>query len=325
MFDLVFICDANNSIGFGHVNRCINLAKHLFKNNNKIKIGFLGSYVNEVKKRIRNNLNIKFIKKDDLVKSRCLVIDALGDDDDPNVFPTEKYKIAKYISENIIYLCSGTKTSKFPKDVICIGFQPSGITSKPPNIYWGLKYAPTLKIDYSYFKKRNKNKVLLALGGIKDISIVKVILEVLEKSHTFKRIDILWSPVNKNIFDEDIFKDSKIIKLHYDLKSISPLLFESSIVIATFGFLSYEALAHGAPLCSIATKKFQSDYGDLLEDRGLAYNVGLVNNNSKKKLSKLIKKTLDDADNLSIQAKKLMDGNGIKRLANIIENYCKYE
>ena len=116
-----------------------------------------------------------------------------------------------------------------------------------------------------------------------------------------------------------------LIKLHYDLKSISPLLFESSIVIATFGFLSYEALAHGAPLCSIATKKFQSDYGDLLEDRGLAYNVGLVNNNSKKKLSKLIKKTLDDADNLSIQAKKLMDGNGIKRLANIIENYCKYE
>ncbi len=37
MYDLVFICDANNSIGFGHVNRCINLAKHLFKNNNNSK------------------------------------------------------------------------------------------------------------------------------------------------------------------------------------------------------------------------------------------------------------------------------------------------
>ena len=316
------MCDANNSIGFGHVSRCIYLAKYSLKINKKIKIGFIGSYIKEVKYRIKNSLlDIDFIKNKGSIKSKCLVIDALGDDDDPNIFPLNKYNLARTIANNIIYLSSGTQIDKLPTNIICIGYHPSGIKSKPPNIYWDLKYAPTLEVDYKNLKKRNKNNVLLALGGIRDESLVNTIMEVVNQIDLFKQIDILVSPVNKKLNRINVFKTSKCINLHYNLKTISPLLFESGMVIATLGNLSYEALAHGAPLCLIATKKFQSEYGDLLKDKGLAYNVGLVNEKNQNKLLEFIKKTLIDSDQLSKQAIKLIDGKGIKRITNIISNY----
>ena len=98
---------------------------------------------------------------------------------------------------------------RFPEKIICIGYHPSGIKSNPPNIYWDLMYAPTLEIDQKNFKKRNKNKVLLALGGTQDASLINIILEVLNQVNMFEQIDILLSPVNKNIYRENINRSLK--------------------------------------------------------------------------------------------------------------------
>ena len=43
MFDLIFICDANSSVGFGHASRCANIAKQLLDLSKNIKIGFIGN------------------------------------------------------------------------------------------------------------------------------------------------------------------------------------------------------------------------------------------------------------------------------------------
>ena len=321
MYDLVFMCDANNSIGFGHTSRCINLAKYLLKFNNTLKIVFVGSYIKEVQRRIRKVVDIKIHEGNYKIKSKCVVIDALGNNNNPNVFPEKKYKVAQCISHNIIYICSGTEISFIPQDVVCIGYHPSGVTDNSPNIYWDLKYAPTLKIDKYNIIKRNKKNVLLALGGIKDKLFPNIILEAINKVNLFDQVDILLSPVNNVDLNKDIVKSFKTVNLHYDLKTISPLLSQSALIIATFGNLAYEALAHGSPLCLVATKKFQNEYGDLLLRKGLAYNFGFLNKDNKDKLPEFINKAMNDRAILSKQAKKLIDGNGIKRIAKIIKSY----
>ena len=89
-------------------------------------------------------------------------------------------------------------------------------------------------------------------------------------------------------------QESSYFRTHYNLKSISPLLYGAGVVVASFGNLSYEALAHKAPLCLVGTKKFQARYGEFLVKEKLAYNAGLINKYDPKSVLFAIKQTINE-------------------------------
>jgi spore coat polysaccharide biosynthesis predicted glycosyltransferase SpsG len=309
------MCDANASIGFGHASRCANIAKYLLKSSQNIKIGFMGNYVLEVKKRIIDILgSIEFLSENKKFNASCIIIDALGDNNDPDILPTAKFDYARKYSKNLIFLSSGSVIKDLPKDMICIGYHPSGVHSLSPNIYWGLKYAPTILSEKKNCVKRDYSSALLALGGVNNITVFDSVVDALKEIKTIKEVNILISPVNHNInFEYD--KKSSYFKTHYNLKSISPLLYKAGLVIASFGNLSYEALAHGAPLCLVGTKTFQAQYGEFLVKERLAYNAGLIDKYDTKNILFAINKTINNAKILS------MNGKGIMRQAAIIKQY----
>lgn len=321
MFDLIFICDANSSVGFGHASRCANIAKQLLDLSKNIKIGFIGNYVSEVKKRIITLLgSVEFLSYDDNYRSSCVIIDALGDNSNPDILPLKKFDIGRKFSKNLVFLSSGATIRGLPEDIICIGYQPSGINSIYPKVYWGLKYAPTLKVTSKNIIKRDSSSILLALGGINNSVVFNSIIDALKDFNSIKEVNILLSPVNQSLkFKYD--QNSNYFKTYSNIKSISPLLYKVGLVIASFGNLSYEALAHATPLCSVGTKKFQAEYGEFLFNENLAYNVGLIDCYNPKKVSVSIKKTIKNAGQLSHNATLKVDDRGIFRIANIIRNY----
>jgi len=321
MYDIIFMCDANASIGFGHASRCANIAKYLLKSSQNIKIGFMGNYVLEVKKIIIDILgSIDFLSENKRFKASCIIIDALGDHNDPDILPTVKFDCARKYSKNLIFLSSGSVIKDLPKDIICIGYHPSGVNSSSPNIYWSLKYAPTMLSEKKNFVKRDYSSALLALGGVKNSTVFDSVVDALKEIKTIKEVNILISPVNHNI-NFEYNKKSSYFKTHYNLKSVSPLLYKAGLVIASFGNLSYEALAHGAPLCLVGTKKFQAEYGEFLVKEKLVYNAGLIYKYDTKNIFYAINKTINNAKILSKNGKSKIDGKGIMRQAAIIKQY----
>ena len=315
------MCDASASIGFGHASRCANIAKHLLESSKKIKIGFMGNYILEVKKRIIALLgNVEFLNENCGFQSSCIIIDALGENNDPDKPPLNKFAYARKYTKKLIFLSSGSIIKGLPKDIVCIGYHPSGINSLSPNLYWGLKYAPTILPENKNFIKRDYSSALLALGGINNITVFNSVIDALKEIKSIKEVNILISPVNHNK-DFKYDQESSYFRTHYNLKSISPLLYKAGLVVASFGNLSYEALAHEAPLCLVGTKKFQALYGEFLVKEKLAYNAGLINKYDPKSVLFAIKQTINNAKILSINAKSKIDGKGIMRQAAIIKKY----
>jgi len=260
-----------------------------------------------------------FLDKFSGVKSKVAFIDMMFDSEDPNYLDIKFIDGVKNRSNKTIVLCSGTKIPNLPADIICIGYQPSINEYMKKNIYWNLNYAPTPEKNEIEFIKREDKYAFIALGGYKNSNILNVIIPALSSILKIKQVDILFSPVNKkiDISYEDIRNDFKI-NIHQFTKSISPFLSRSSIVIASYGNLCFEALSHGAPLCVLGQKSFQSEYSKLLEKKQVAVAIEKPIEKNKEYLYKKFNELFENKNSFSKRASFFIKPGGIKRISNII-------
>ena len=161
MKKIVFHTHANNNTGFGHLSRCINLAKILLDTDKTLKIYFTGNFSKGMKDWIISNLNIKF----ESPKKKCLAIyDRMDSIENPEIIDTELIKKIQKKSEHLVFLASGRKLKNkniFTNSTV-IGYKIGKEVSKKPNIFWDLKYTP---VNIKKVKIKSKNSVLIALGG----------------------------------------------------------------------------------------------------------------------------------------------------------------
>jgi spore coat polysaccharide biosynthesis predicted glycosyltransferase SpsG len=317
-FDIIFYCDANKNTGFGHASRCAHISFILHKYNANLKIGIIGDISKEPKKTMKNiNNNIKFINYKNNVKSKIAFIDKMFNFEKPSYIEDSFIEKIKEISDEIVLMFSGIKIQSIDKEITYIGYHPIKKKYKDNNIKWGIQYAPTniLKI-----KKitRNHNNILIALGGYKNNDEIKKLILSINLIKEIKTVDVLLSPVNKEVEIDKSFlrKDLKVSYLS-NVKTLSPYLASTSIVITSFGNLFYEALAHKTPTLIVAQKSFQMNYAKLFEEYSNILNLGFTTtlkmNQIKIKIKELLYKR-------GISKKKPIHipENGIVNIANII-------
>lgn len=319
MYDIVFYCDAGKSVGFGHLSRCIKVANKLLKYK-KLNIKFSGDFDVLVKDFLKKELN-KSVKIDTTKKfSRSYIsfVDRMFDYEDPNKVEKKFLDDISEVSYKTIMLTSGNKPPSISKAIKCIGYTPTITKKFKPNVFWGLKYAPTVDAEEIKNVNFNKEKVFLAFGGISNnIKFIKSVLYAINNIKKIKKIILLISPVNKllNVKDINLRKNLKL-NIVYKKKNIYHQIRSAYFVVSSYGNLCYECLSLNKPLFIIAQKKFQKKYGLILEKKKYAMYLASIDDYDINDMSKKFEFFLE-SKYTKTRFKKIIP-NGLKRISNIL-------
>ena len=319
LYDITFYLDATTHKGFGHGSRCLKIAKILLKNN-KFSICFVGDIDSKVKNFIKDEVSSITFEKNILnIKSKVSFIDMMFNSDDPDYLDKNFINNVNVNSNSTIILYSGVKIPSLSEDIICIGYQPSIEDNLRKNLLWSINYAPTLKLEEMQTSKRNNEYAFIALGGYKNNDGINLLLNILSSILEIKHIDILQSPVNTKL-DLKCLNSRKDLKIdvHYLIKSVSPFLSRSGLVLASYGNLCFEALAHGAPLGVLGQKKFQIEYASLLEEKKVALAIGELSIKKKYYIKEKIYQLIKNRNILSKNASLFVQPDGLQRISDII-------
>ena len=320
MYDLVFYCDAGSKVGFGHLSRCIKIANKILKYK-KLNIKFSGDYNVLVKDFLKRELN-KSVKIGNSKKlSRCYIsfVDRMFDYEDPNKVDTKFLDSINEVSDKTILLTSGNKPPTISRAIKCIGYTPTITKKFNPNIYWGLKYAPTVDAEEVKKVRFDTEKVFLAFGGINNNKrFIKSVILALNNIEQIKKITLLISPVNKllNLEDINLRKNLKL-DIAYKKKNIYHQIRSACLVVSSYGNLCYECLSLNKPLFIIAQKKFQKKYAIILEKKKYAIFLASIEQIDINKISKKFELFFKSKQNRNKNFKKI-NPNGLKRISDIL-------
>ncbi len=316
MKEIAFYTHANNKIGFGHLARCMNLSRILLKNNSKIKIYFIGKFTKNIKLWVSSEINVNF----SLPKKEHLAIyDRMDDKENPEKIDVEFIKKILARSKHLILFANGRKIikNKILSNSTIIGYKIGKETSKKPNIFWGLKYAP---VNTKRIKIKTRNSVLIALGGNNGNNNVDKLLKAISKSKDIKNIFFLISPVNKMKIKQNLIRKDQKIEFYYKVPKIEFLFEKINLVIASYGHLAYEALAACIPVCLVNQKRFQTIYSEALVKEELCSSAGNLKNITIRTISNSINETIINSDIYIKNNKKKFKDSGLLNVVKIIYN-----
>lgn len=284
-------------------------------------IGFQGEYAPGAARRLAHDLpSARRFGAADRVAARVAVIDRMNDTEDPEDFDPVLLDRVGRASGRVVFIVNGRAAPAVPDDVLCVGYKPGGPEPRPPNLLWGLDYAPVDGdvMGAAPMPAREAGRALVALGGAPDDTATRLAIDAIAGIARIVHVDLLASPVAGAATDDLPVGRGQSIERHVNLPSVAPLLRRAGIVVASYGHLAYEAIAAGAPVCLLGQKRFQADYAVHLERMGLAVVAGLAGEVDAAGLRHAIERTLDQAAALSARGPAAVDGGGIRRLADLI-------
>jgi spore coat polysaccharide biosynthesis predicted glycosyltransferase SpsG len=317
-FGVLFRVDALPSTGFGHAARCLQLAR-LCKGLGPL--AFQGSFSQVALARIEaERLDITLLRPDEEAHARVGVIDRMSEPTDMNAYDSQVTATLRATCHQLLYICSGTILPPAAPDVHVIGYQPADVAPLPDHVRWGLEYAPvSASLLESVGPERDRESVLVALGGHPDDGPLRALLGVIASLPEIIRVHVLLSPVMGQRDEAYRVGAHQTLRCHQNVPSVAPLLGQAGLVVASFGNLVYEGLALGAPLCVVGQKDFQVTLAEAMAVRGLVTCGGNVLALNAAALKAALELTLTQRDELSQLGPETVDGLGLERIANIIE------
>ncbi len=171
-------------------------------------------------------------------------------------------------------------------------------------------------------KKREFNgpieSVLITLGGTDPHSLTSLLADKLLQIQPNLSITLLAGPGCKNI---PALKDrqSETVKLLESTSQMAQTLFDHPVVFCSGGITLHEAMAVGTPAFVINQVSHQVEKADRAEKQGAAMNLGMAESWNKNRLPVILESSPDILKKMSQAGESLIDGKGLKRVADAIE------
>lgn len=339
--NVIFRIDSSEKIGNGHVERCLHLAKYFSKKKIRIIIIYRKMFeiqLNEFKKISSNIYKISHKSKD-----LSETIRFIKSHKKPDILIIDNYEIdykwelivKKYVKK--LFVIDDFENKKHHCD-----FYLNQNFLKFDNLKINQDCIPMLGTSYSIIKdgikkqrKLTKNKyhsldnIFICFGGIDyqnyTFTTLKALIPFLPH---FKEINVICSINNPNISQlKIIINKYKEIKLHISPEDFSNILSKSDFAIGACGVLNNERMFLGIPSLIFGISENQNKIAENLIDGG--YVLG--NPKFYKPEIKVIQSWIDLIinnkfllSNLSKKSKTLIDGEGIRRIYDVI-NLQNYE
>ena len=306
-------------LGFGHAYRCIHLAQNFKKN----KVFFLLEDYGGLKKLFLNHgfkkiycVEKKTTLTDDLKKTLYIIhkeqIDIVIID---RFNPDLQYikNLRKFVKVVVI---SDLNYIDFPADLVFNGFV--GFGNKIHYNKFGTKcfLGPSYQILNNDFSKKQKikkkYKLLVTFGGLDENKITSKFLDALEKNDPGFTIKIILGLGASKINIQNKNFKSKITIVQ-ETKNMFKEISSAEFGLCSGGITSYEFVSLGVPFAIISQVKHQVKTAKQWEKLGVAYNLGLVNKMTHKKIKHFLQLINSDPSLLCSKNSNIVDGLGGKR------------
>lgn len=336
---MIFIrTDANESIGTGHVMRCLSIASQIRKLNKDIMF----VVADECSKRMIEEQGYSTVclhsKWDDLnqeTEAVCQLAEALYADKVlvDSYFVTEEYLNALR-KRMIVFYIDDLNAMPYPVDVL-INYNIYGPESDYSGIdgrlLLGTRYAP-LRKEFTGIEKRTFNglrKILITSGGTDNYDMIgKILLRLLsEEACQRKEYFCVLGRFNKNAdYLNKRFGEYENVRLLQNIGNMDFYMKECDAAITAGGTTTYELCACGIPsiMYTIADNQLGIAYNFSRE--GIIPWAGDIRKDLNGCLDKIVYeiKELENGDcweQRSRAMQSLVDGNGALRIAQEIINY----
>ena len=131
---------------------------------------------------------------------------------------------------------------------------------------------------------------------------------------------LLAGPGCKNIPAlKDLENQNETVKLLESTSQMAQTLFDHSAVFCAGGVTLHEAMAVGTPAFVINQVSHQVEKADRAEKQGAAMNLGMAESWNESRLPEILESRPETLEKMSQAGKNLIDGKGLKRVADAIE------
>ena len=172
--------------------------------------------------------------------------------------------------------------------------------------------------------KKPMESVLITFGGTDPHGLTSVLAEKLLRVQPNLSITLLAGPGSKNISAlKDLASKNEKVKLLESTSEMAQTLFTYDAVFCAGGVTLHEAMAVGTPAFVINHVSHQAIKTDRAEKQGAAINLGMADSWNENRLPEILQCNPETLEKMSQAGKNLIDGKGLKRVANAIEHLCR--
>ncbi len=329
--------DGNKEIGMGHIKRQADLASALSRKGHLVDFLF------------RKNPKVeKFLEEMD-VSAKCNKIPAEQENErefldktfEKNRFDVslvdvlgpeaeESYlEIFRQVSQELVVFTDTPDYCPINADVV---FNPS--LEQLEYDYSDLETEYYLGPDYfisdpefsqarrSYKLSSSIENIMIMIGGGDTTDTPKTLLKLLSGIEYWQEADIVLSPTYEKKGNLERFANSlgRDVNVHQYIASVADLMEASDVLICSAGNTAYEACIVGVPLVTVNQVEWQNSHAELLEERGLALNLGYAEDVQNSQLSNSMK-YLDKFENrkaMHVTQKEIFEGRGLKNTLRVL-------
>lgn len=343
--EIVFPCLTDPVTGYGHLSRCITLANGLRKKGYKI-IFLTNQNSNAIKELKKNNFTLEKIphfssknfRKHDpkhvlqKMKSKgwkTIVVDMRNYGE----------KISKFLKnkEFRVILLDDAWCKKPNADLIINGtivkkFHAYKKVNPYSKFFNGTKFW-ILNSEFSKHKKKiseiNKKKkyrVIVSMGGSNNHNLTSLVVKSITNIPNVL-ITIIIGPFFNNVSKLNYeFKNNTNIQLVNSPNKIWKEFQKSDLAISNPGNTLYELCTQQIPTICITAELHQLSYAKIFSRKGFSENLGSWKEVNNEQILQSVISLLNNTKKrkkMCLAAKKIMDGKGLNRVVNIIDNFLK--
>jgi UDP-2,4-diacetamido-2,4,6-trideoxy-beta-L-altropyranose hydrolase len=329
-------CLTSTSKGYGNFSRCLYLAESLRKKNCKVSfiIDYNESVIQKLKKQKFNYISIPK-KKSFLQEVKFLMNYLQKNDSKFCVIDMREYgeNISKILFKNNFQtiLFDDAWCKKVYSDVLFNGtnvkeYQNYTIINKNSKVFLGTKYWIVDKNFKESAKKITSIKqtkipsIVISMGGSDVSNLTTNVVKALSDVDKIK-ISVIIGPFFSCRNElKKIIKLNKNITLNISPTKIWKQFSKSNIVISNGGNTLFELACLGIPTLCIPSVKHEIKFAEVFNSQNFSINLNLRQRNHSIIKSAFLK-LLDDLTmqkEMCVAGKKIVDGNGLPRVAKII-------
>lgn len=328
MYRIGFRVDANSAIGYGHLMRCLTLARAF------------SMYGAQVVFIVRDELSRTFLVERTSYQIYLLSGVSLAEEID------ELRKVANFLDISCIIIDSYQITSEFLIEISKI-FKVTGYVDDLNEIAFhgdfllnGNIYAESLNYEkhgkaeyllgsqYTLLREEFMNlperimhnqvkRVLLSFGGSDVLNLTPRLIQVLKQISEPLTFDIVIGNGFRNI-DQIVnaTKSDPRFVYHFHVQYMSKLMVQADFAIVACGSTMYELAATGTPSLCLIVAKNQEKLARAFDQKGLTINIGWYDQRTDEKLLDAINRMINNfaiRQEMSRKGTRIVDGEGAIR------------
>ena len=194
---------------------------------------------------------------------------------------------------------------------------------------FGLSYS-VIAPDFAEIHQREKifsptlENLLVTMGGTDPNQLTLKLAEIFRKWKKEISITFVVGPGFKKTQSlEEIASDNKTFQILRKVGNMADLLFKHQAVICSGGVTLHEALAVGTPPFVISQVPHQQEKARPIARAGATVDLGLPEDFDPQQILRILDISKIQLENMSREAKALVDGKGIYRVADEIQKLIR--